>query len=242
MPSDLIAPDWPAPAGVFALQTTRLGGVSQGSYASLNLAAHVDDRIEAVNANRVRLQAHLPAPPLWLDQVHGTRVVDAGAASTGVSADAAIARSSNTVCAVMTADCLPILLCDRAATVVGAVHAGWRSLAAGIVEQTVAAMACPGECLLAWLGPAIGPDAFEVGGEVRAAFVGHDVRADAAFRVKPDGKYLADLYALARQRLADVGVFAVYGGNFCTLADSERFFSFRRDGATGRMATLVALV
>lgn len=241
MRNDFIFPDWPAPATVRALQTTRRGGVSRPPYTSLNLGGHVGDDPAAVAANRARLAAGLPAPPLWLEQVHGIGVVDADACVGRVEADAAVARRSGRVCAVMTADCLPVLLCDRAGTVVAAVHAGWRGLCAGVVEATVAAMGVPAGELLAWQGPAIGPAAFEVGDEVRAAFMARDAAAAVAFRAVRPGKWLADIWLLARQRLAAAGLGAVYGGGRCTASETETFYSFRRDGVTGRMASCIWL-
>lgn len=235
-----LVPDWPAPAQVRALITTRAGGASVGPYASLNLADHVGDDPAAVRANRARLRALLPTEPVWLEQVHGTDVlrVETGGARR---ADAAVSRAPGTVCAVLTADCLPVLLADRAGTVVAAAHAGWRGLSAGVLERTVVAMDTDPGQLLAWLGPAIGPDAFQVGDEVRAAFLAADAAAAAAFRPDGPGKWRADLYALARQRLARAGVQAVYGGGLCTFSDPGRFFSYRRDGTTGRMASLIWL-
>ncbi|HSC79468.1 MAG TPA: peptidoglycan editing factor PgeF [Chitinolyticbacter sp.] len=238
----VLVPDWPAPARVRALATTRAGGVSAKPFDTLNLGDHVDDVPARVAENRRRVAALLPNEPLWLTQVHGTRVADAATETSGAQADAAIARQARAVCAIMTADCLPVLLCDRAGTVVGAAHAGWRGLCDGVIEATVTAMGQPGETLLAWLGPAIGPAAFEVGDEVRAAFVARDASAAAAFKpgVQP-GKWWADIYQLARQRLAGLGVHAVYGGELCTVSERERFFSYRRDGRTGRMASLIWL-
>lgn len=253
--SDFIVPDWAAPANVRALVTTRVGGVSTGPYASLNLGDHVGDEGTAVAANRALLRRELPAEPVWLRQVHGTHCVDAASAAPGsedVEADASVAFAPNIVCVVLTADCLPLLLCDAAGTVVAAAHAGWRGLAAGVIESTVAAMAGSsnkhGE-LLAWLGPAIGPRAFEVGDEVRAAFIAHDGESASAFAPHGAGKWLCDIYALARQRLAALGVHRVAGptgissghADFCTYTEHERFFSYRRDGATGRMASCIWL-
>lgn len=234
-----LLPDWPAPGNVRALSTTRAGGASAGPFASFNLAAHVGDDPVAVAANRRRLSARLPGAPLWLAQVHGCRVVDVEAAETGVEADAAIARRRGRVCAVLTADCLPVLLCDDAGTAVAAAHAGWRGLAAGIIEATVQAMPSPPERLLAWLGPAIGPQAFEVGAEVREAFLAHSAEAAAAFAAKENGKWLADLFRLATQRLNASGVLRVFGGGQCTFSQAERFYSFRREKTTGRMASLI---
>lgn len=232
-----ITPDWPAPPNVRALITTRSGGVSLGPYASMNPADHVGDEPQAVAANRVLLRAALPSEPFWLKQIHSEIVAEAGIGP--VEADACIARGAKQVCAVLTADCLPVLLCAIDGSVVGAAHAGWRGLCAGVLEHTVAAMGIHGAQVLAYLGPAIGPRAFEVGSEVREAFMAFDPPAAAAFAPQANGKYLADLYLLARQRLATVGVTQVYGGGECTYRDAERFYSYRRDGATGRMATLV---
>ncbi len=236
---DFIVPQWPAPANVRALVTTRAGGVSIGPYASLNLAMHVGDDAAAVAENRRRLRAHLPAEPLWLSQVHGTRVVDAAVAAPGTEADAAFSQAKRVVCAVQTADCLPVLLCDEAGTAVATAHAGWRGLAGGVLEAAVRAMDVPPGRLMAWLGPAIGPRAFEVGGEVRAAFLAHSPDAAAAFGAKENGKWLADLYRLATQRLHALGVMRVFGGGFCTYDEAARFYSFRRDKSTGRMAALI---
>jgi YfiH family protein len=236
-------PDWPAPAGVGSLQTTRLGGVSCAPYAEFNLAGHVGDDARAVAANRARLTARLPAAPFWLEQVHGSTVLDLDAAPCGnVPADAAVSHRRGVVCAVLTADCLPVLLCNRAASAVGAAHAGWRGLLDGVLENTVAALGGPAADLLAWLGPAIGSAAFEVGPEVRAAFLARDPDAARHFRAGAPGKFFADLYGLARQRLAACGVQAIHGGNFCTYAEAGRFYSYRREGRTGRMASLIWLV
>ncbi|MBM3391949.1 MAG: peptidoglycan editing factor PgeF [Betaproteobacteria bacterium] len=239
--TDWIVPDWPAPANVRALVTTRAGGVSIGPYESMNLATHVGDDPAAVMENRRRLRAHLPADPAWLNQVHGRRVVDAAGAACGVEADAAFSRQKHAVCVVQTADCLPLLLCDDTGSVVAVAHAGWRGLAGGVIEAAVAAMQVPAQGLLAWLGPAIGPRAFEVGADVREAFLAHAPEAAAAFVVKENGKWLADLYRLAGQRLNAAGVSRVFGGGCCTLSEAERFYSFRRDKATGRMASLIWL-
>ena len=237
-----IVPAWPAPANVKALSTTRAGGVGTAPFDSLNLGTHVGDDPAVVAANRARLRERLPAEPGWLNQVHGTAVVDLATVCGVPDADGAISRRPGAVCVVMTADCLPVLLCDRAGTVVGAAHAGWRGLQGGVIEATTRAMGVPAGDLMAWLGPAIGPEAFEVGDEVRAAFVADDSAAAAAFRLAgPAGKWLADLYLLARQRLAALGVAGVYGGDACTFTDAARFFSYRREGRTGRMASLVWL-
>lgn len=237
----IIVPDWPVPIHVRAAQTTRIGGVSQAPYDTLNLGLHVDDDSEAVIRNRRRLQQHLQlsAEPTWLTQVHGTDVVDATAGPA--TADASWTDRPGTVCTIMTADCLPVLFCDTAGTVVAAAHAGWRGLVNGVLEATVGAMRRPPGRLLAWLGPAIGPEEFEVGDEVRQQFLAADRTSHRCFRPSPQGRWLADLYELARRRLARIGIQAVYGGGFCTVRQPELFFSYRRDGRTGRMATLIWL-
>lgn len=238
---EYLAPAWPAPPKVRALATLRAGGASRPPYDGFNLGDHVGDDPAAVAANRAELRAVLPGAPLWLRQVHGARVVDAGSADGVPEADGSVARRAGTVCAVMTADCLPLLLCDRAGTVVGAAHAGWRGLAGGVVEATVRAMAVAPEDLLVWLGPAIGPHAFEVGGEVRETFMRLAPEAASAFLDLGGNKWLADIYLLARQHLARAGVTEVHGGEYCTYTDAARFYSYRRDGVTGRMASLVWL-
>ncbi len=242
-PGHWITPDWPAPATVRAVTTTRRGGVSRGHWASMNPADHVGDALDDVQANRARLgqRLQLSASPVWLRQVHGTRVVDAASSTAPVEADGSYVGQPGVVCAVLTADCLPVLLCDVNGTRVAAAHAGWRGLAAGIVEQAVAALQVPGADLLAWLGPAISAEAYVVGDEVRDTFIASATRAQDAFRPAATGGWHADLYHLARQRLAACGVQAVYGGGFCTFTEQQRFFSYRRDGVTGRMASLVWL-
>ncbi len=242
MNPDWIVPDWPAPARVRALATTRAGGVSAPPYDGFNLATHVGDDPAAVIENRRRLRSALPAEPLWLTQVHGTRVVSAEAAESGSEADACVARAPGRVCAVQSADCLPVLFADLAGTVVAAAHAGWRGLAAGVLERTAAAMAVAPKDLIAWLGPAIGPAAFEVGAEVREIFCGRDPAAAGAFAANERGRWQCDLAALARLRLAQAGVTRVFGGGWCTYSDPLRFYSYRRDGVTGRMASLIWLV
>ena len=235
-------PDWPV--AVDALVTTREGGASGGAYASLNLGLRSGDDEAAVRENRRRLQALLPSPPVWLRQVHGTRVADADAAraaDTEPEADASVARRPGTVCAVLVADCMPVLLADEAATVVGVAHAGWRGLCGGVLEATVGAMGVAPERLIAWLGPAIGPRVYEVGDEVRDAFLARDQTSAQAFGAAREGHWLLDLYAVARQRLAAKGVARVHGGGLCTFSDPRRFFSYRRDGSTGRMAALIWL-
>lgn len=222
------------------MQTTRHGGVSTGPWQGLNLGDHVGDDPACVAANRNLLSSRVPAVPRWLSQVHGIAVFDADTDVAGVpEADAAVAHAVGRVCVVMTADCLPVLLCDRAGDVVASAHAGWRGLQAGVLESTVAAMKVAPSNLQAWLGPAIGPQSFEVGPEVRSAFVADDPAAAGAFADGSDGRYYADLYSLARQRLLRAGVPAIYGGDECTFRDQERFYSYRRDGVTGRMATLI---
>jgi YfiH family protein len=251
---DCIVPDWPAPPNVRALITTRAGGVSAGPYANMNPADHVADDPLAVAQNRALLRALLPNEPHWLKQVHGTAVCrvpgPTPAGAVPPEADASITDVPAAVCVVLTADCLPVLLCDAAGTVVGAAHAGWRGLCAGVIEATVETMGVPGSQLVAYLGPAIGPKAFEVGDDVRAAFLAVDAAAEAAFAPYCAGmlnpapgtqKWLADINLLARQRLAKMGVTRIFGGGDCTFTDSRRFFSYRRDGATGRMASLVWL-
>ena len=233
-----IVPDWPVTPRVRALITTRAGGVSAGKYASLNLGTEVGDDPEHVARNRAIVRACLPSDPCYLKQVHGTRVIEAERSAPGTEADGAVARASGVVCAVLTADCVPVLLCDRAGSVAGVAHAGWRGLAAGILEEVLRAMGSPPRETFAYLGPGIGPLAYEVGEEVRGVFVDGDPGAGAAFAPQRNGKYLADLYRLARRRLAAAGVVEVYGGGFCTTGE-QRFFSFRRDGITGRMASLV---
>lgn len=260
-----IEPAWPAPPGIRAASTLRSGGTSSGPFASLNLGGHVGDEAERVMENRGRLAAalNLPSEPLWLKQVHGTRTLLAEApaslprgnpgpvrrgepagkgegnrcASPPRTADAACTRTPGIVCAVMTADCLPILLCSRDGESIAAVHAGWKGLAAGVVEAAVAAQGT--HDLLAWLGPAIGPDAFEVGGEVREAFLRKGAEFSEGFRETEGGKWLADIYRLARITLGRLGIADCHGGEWCTYGQADDFFSYRRDGTTGRMATLI---
>lgn len=240
MKLEFITPDWPAPANVHALTTTRCGGVSVPPYDTLNLGDHVGDEAAAVAENRRRLldALSLPAEPRWLSQVHGTCATDALAVSPGCEADASYTDQSGVVCAVLTADCLPLLLCDREGHHVAAVHAGWRGLLNGVIERTIEVMGATSP-LLVWLGPAIGPKAFEVGDEVRQSFIEVDAGAARAFASSADGRWLADIYALAEMRLKAAGVTAVYGGDHCTYSEPERFYSYRRDGQTGRMASLI---
>ena len=238
---DWITPDWPAPPRVKSLITTRNGGVSAGPYASFNLGLSTGDDEAAVRANRLRLRARLPQEPNWLHQVHGATVVFADGLGGVPQADACIARSAGTVCAIMIADCVPVLLCDEPGSVIGIAHAGWRGMSAGIIENTVHATRVTPDRLLAYLGPAIGPDAYEVGDDVRAAFLAADPAAARAFKPHREGKWLADLFRLARQRLARCGVQRVFGGGLCTHRDAARFYSYRRDPVTGRMAALIWL-
>jgi len=235
----MILPDWPAPPRVKSLMTTRAGGVSGAPWASLNLGDHVGDDPAHVAANRARLRQQLPADPGWLKQIHSTTVVEAGAGL--LEADAAFTRRAATVCAVLTADCLPVLLCNRTGSVVAAAHAGWRGLAGGVLEASVAAMQVPPSEIMAWMGAAIGPQAFEVGDEVRQAFIAQHPEAAVAFLQHAPGKWLADIYQLARIRLNQVGVQAIYGGERCTFNETDSFYSYRRDGVTGRMASLIWL-
>ncbi|WP_226501108.1 peptidoglycan editing factor PgeF [Pseudomonas sp. MWU16-30322] len=235
-----LTPDWPAPASVRACVTTREGGVSEAPFDSLNLGDHVDDRPEAVAENRRRLTEHFTIKPAWLQQVHG---IDVAHADPGVvaTADASWTATPGVACTAMTADCLPALFCDRAGTRVAAAHAGWRGLAAGVLEATLDHLDTAPADVLVWLGPAIGPKAFEVGPEVREVFVSQLPEAAAAFVPSHNaGKFMADIYLLARLRLAERGVTAVYGGGFCTVTD-PRFFSYRRASRTGRFASLIWL-
>lgn len=239
--ADWLVPDWPAPPAVRAVVTTRAGGVSPPPFDSMNLGLRSGDAIENVLRNRALLRASLPADPVWLRQVHGARVVDAASTTGEPEADGAFTRESGIVCAVMIADCMPVLLCDRDAGVVAAVHAGWRGLSGGVVEAAVAAMRVAPDRLIAWLGPAIGPRNFEVGADVLDAFAARDAGARHAFMPYPGrpGKWLCDLYLLARQRLTAIGVRAISGGGACTV-DDTRLFSHRRDsGKSGRMAALI---
>ena len=223
MSAELILPEWPAPSRVRSLMTTRALGDVKGS------------------EGRARLRAHLPADPVWLKQVHGVEVVDAASALAGTAADASFARDANVVCAVMAADCMPVLLADVKGESVAAAHAGWRGLSAGVIEAAIDAMRVPPERLIAWLGPAIGPEAYEIGAEVRAAFLERDALSGSAFRPTRPGHWNLDLYAVARQRLAARGVTRVSGGGFCTASEGARFFSWRGARATGRMAAAIWL-
>ncbi len=243
-PLHLIVPNWPAPSWVQAGSTTRIGGVSDGVFASLNLGDHVGDHPDAVAENRALLKkiAKLPAEPAWLQQVHDTTIVQLSEwQGEPVAADASLSRQIGEVCLVMTADCLPVLFCCPETRQVAAAHAGWRGLCEGILEKTLAHFRNPSSVLV-WLGPCIGPSAFEVGEEVRQQFLAKDSGAEAAFvRSATPNKWLANLSELARQRLQHAGAQAIFGGDFCTFSDKERFFSYRRDGQTGRMATYITM-
>ncbi len=236
-----LVPDWPAPKNVRSLQTTRIGGVSVAPYDSLNLSGNVGDLPLSVGRNRMLLEPLLPSEPIWLKQVHGVTVADATDAGCWPEADACVSSHPGAVCVVMTADCLPVLLCDDRGSVVGAVHAGWRGLCDGVIEHAVSAMGVAPGTLMAWLGPAIGVTAFEVGDDVRAEFIARDPKSTAAFVPHAPNKWRADIYQLARLRLSGLGVDRVYGGGLCTHTDHARFFSYRRDNVTGRTGTLIWL-
>ena len=243
IPREWIVPDWPVPARVRAFVTTRHGGVSRGAHASLNLGMESGDDPRDVARNRSIVGEHLPAVPRWMAQVHGTTVADLDAipGEDIPEADAAVTKAPGRVAVVLTADCLPLFFTDARGSRVAVAHAGWRGLSAGVIENTVSALGTDPQDIVAWMGPAIGPDAFEVGPEVREAFVAADPRAADAFRSYRPGKFMADLYALARQRLERAGVRSVHGGGFCTRSDTERFFSYRREKASGRMGAFIWL-
>lgn len=239
--STLIFPDWPQPSKVTSCSTTRTGGISLSPFDSLNLGDHVGDKLDAVSENRHRLQilAQLPQQPLWLEQVHGTKVLHLnGSEIKNRQADAVYTHLAGQVCTIMTADCLPVLFCNKDGTEVAAAHAGWRGLCNGILEDTVAQFSSPSHEIMAWFGPAIGADKFEVGGEVKEAFINQSSDLVSAFRPHND-KYLADIYLLARKKLQAIGITSFYGGEYCTVTDKNRFFSYRREGVTGRMASLI---
>ena len=240
-PREWLVPDWSAPAQVRAFVTTRAGGVSEGEFASMNLSASGGDDPRNVARNRDIVRQHLPSAPRWMRQVHGVAVADLDRLDETplATADAAVASRPGSVGVVLTADCMPLFLCDDSGARVAVAHAGWRGMAAGVIENTVRAMNVPAARVMAWMGPSIGPDAFEVGPEVREAFVAVDAKADAAFRPHAAGKFIADLYALARQRLARAGVERVAGGGFCTYHEAGRFFSYRRVKASGRMGAFI---
>ena len=247
---NFLIPDWPAPANIKAFTTTRASGASEGPYASFNIATHVNDDNQRVLQNRAYLKRalNLPAEPMWLDQVHGMHAVNGAEVPSEnsssidhalIKADASFCYDTDRVCVVMTADCLPVLICNRQGTKVAAVHAGWRGLQAGVIENTIDALQENPADLLIWLGPAIGPRAFEVGDEVRLAFVNDMPDTAQAFEASKPGHWLADIYLLARIRLRQKGVNEIYGGGLCTYTDSSRFYSYRHDGDTGRMASLI---
>jgi len=244
---ELITPNWPAPDNIHAFSTTRVAGESQSVYAGLNLAQHVGDDSRTVNKNRRHLSStlHLPNEPFWLNQVHQATALNISTQQKNIeanilpSADASFSLQANHVCAVLTADCLPVLICNSQGDKVSAIHAGWRGLAEGVIENSVAALSERPGRLMAWLGPAIGPQAFEVGEEVRDIFVEKNALAEAAFIQNKPAHYLADIYQLARLVLSSVGVKAIYGGEYCTFNDANHFYSYRRDGTTGRQASLI---
>ncbi|HEY2628582.1 MAG TPA: peptidoglycan editing factor PgeF [Usitatibacter sp.] len=240
MPQSWIVPDWPAPSRVRAFVTTREGGVSTGEYGSLNLGTSSGDAAEHVARNRSLVRGYLPNDPRWMAQVHGTDVADLDSANgDSPRADAATTARAGNVAVVLTADCMPLFFCDAQGTRVAVAHAGWRGMSSGVIENTVRALGVPAPEVIAWMGPAIGASAFEVGAEVRDAFVAVDEHASEAFRSHAPGKYMADLYALARGRLRRAGVSSIHGGGFCTRSDAGRFFSYRRAKASGRMGAFI---
>ncbi|MEE9357837.1 peptidoglycan editing factor PgeF [Candidatus Vondammii sp. HM_W22] len=239
--TEALIPDWPAPEHVKAMITTRWGGYSQTPYDGMNLADHVGDDPGTVGKNRalLRQRFNLPAEPNWLQQVHGCQVTACDSGTVLVEADAVVAEQPGQVCAVMTADCLPLLICNESGSRVAAVHAGWRGLAAGVIEAALDRFDESGESLLVWLGPAIGPDRFEVGDDVRQQFLNSGQADESAFKPGAQGRWLADIYQLARIRLMKRNIGFVGGGDYCTVTEKKRFFSYRRDGSTGRMASLI---
>lgn len=238
-----IQPAWDAPASIRAYMTTRGHGASVAPYQGFNVAHHVGDNAAAVEKNRQLLmsQLQLPTSPRWLNQVHGVHVVNDQTFQPNIEADACYSEKKGQVCAVMTADCLPILICNRAGTAVAAVHAGWRSLVAGVIENTLSQFSDASDDLIVWFGAAISQVAFEVGQDVYDAFIQHNAEATTAFSPSQtqQGKWQADLYTLARQRLVAYGVHAIYGGEYCTYNEADKFYSYRRDGVTGRMVSLI---
>jgi len=237
----MIYPDWPAPENIKAFSTTRQGGFSLSPYNSLNLGDHVGDDINTVNKNRAALliQENLPESPRWLKQTHSTTVSLASNWQQGDEADAMVSAYNNQICTIMTADCLPLLLCNQQGNKVAAIHAGWRGLSAGIIEKTLSHFSSPCQEIMVWLGPAIGPSQFEVGTDVFTQFTAQSTSAHLAFQQIDSEHYLADIYLLAKQRLNALGITNIYGGEHCTVSDSTRFFSYRRDGMTGRMASMI---
>ena len=238
---DLIIPDWPAPHWVKAYTTSRIGGFSHAPYNSLNIAIHVGDDLDDVSNNRQLLQKslHLKKPIIWLNQIHGNNIISADYPINSLEADAIYSRTEKTVCAVQTADCLPLLICCSSSYCVAAIHAGWKGLSAGIIETTIDTLALPPNDTLVWLGPAIGPKAFIVGEEVLQTFIDNDPIAISAFQPLGNKQWQASLYKLAQQRLQKLGITTLYGGNYCTFSDKRRFFSYRRDQITGRMLSLI---
>jgi YfiH family protein len=238
---ELIIPDWPAPQNIVAYTTTRVGGVSQAPYDTFNLGRSAGDTSEAVAHNREHLRQHLKLPnePAWLEQTHTTKAILIDADYQCTNADASFTTEADQVCVVLTADCLPLLICDQAGTTVAAIHAGWRGLANGVIENTLTQLGIDGAELLAWLGPGIGSTVYEVGDDVRDTFLAHDSAAEQAFMRNDNQRWLADIYLLARQRLNKLSVSQIYGGDYCTYSQRDKFYSFRRDGMTGRMATLI---
>jgi YfiH family protein len=239
---EYIAPDWPAPNNIACVTTTRVGGYSAKAYNSLNLGLHVEDNEADVNKNRrlIKSDLQLPAVPAWLNQVHGSKVLNlSGKCPKNVTADAAYTNEIGVVCAVLTADCLPVLFCDQTGEYIAVVHAGWRGLLNGVLENTLHALPVANNKIMCWLGPAIGPIKFEVGEEVYKSFVGKDAKHKNAFQEKIESKYLANIYQLAKNLLNSNGVKAIYGGKYCTYLEENKFYSYRRDGQTGRMATLI---
>ena len=250
MSAHWIRPDWSAPPNVHAVITTRGGGASRGPYGvpphghgGMNIGLGSGDDLADVTANRALLRASLPSDPRWLNQVHGASVVDAAQVDSGAKADASFTTAANVVCVVSVADCMPVFLTDASGRAVAVAHAGWRGLAAGVIQSTVQSMRASLEdssaALLAYLGPAIGPTHFEVGAEVLDAMQAGLPEASRAFSAQPNGKFLANLSELGRQALDQVGVTHIYGGHDCTFSDSARFYSFRRDRTTGRHAALI---
>jgi YfiH family protein len=238
-----LKPDWPAPSSVHALVTLRTGGFSTGPYASFNLAAHTEDNPETVSKNRALLRTYfkLPSEPVWLQQVHSNWMIEAGPDTGCAEADGSWTSVMGKVCAVMTADCLPVLICNQKGTMVAAAHAGWRGLHKGIITNAVSVFNADPAELIVWLGPAIGPKAFEVGADVIRSFTAINPENASAFQPSDDQHWLCDLYALARLELAGLGVTAVFGGDQCTYTDEQRFYSYRRDNITGRMASIIWL-
>lgn len=237
MTMNWIKAEWPVPDFIKAGTTVRQGGISKAPYDSFNLATHVGDNVSAVMHNRASLE--LPDSPQWLEQTHSTKAVLLPNDDIMPKADAAYTLANNTVCAVMTADCLPLLITNKEGTCVAAVHAGWRGLCDGIIESTINKLPVRGESLLVWLGPAIGAAVYEVGEDVYSAFTRHDEAAKLAFNDSRENHWLFDIYTLAKQRLHKLGVKQIYGGDRCSLSEEEHFFSYRRDGITGRMASMI---